>query len=68
MIKVLREPGAVALARFLGVTKQRALKLLADGCVQGAKKDARGVWVVLPWPPRIRPGGRGPRGVGRLDK
>jgi hypothetical protein len=54
--------GASWLARALGVSDQRARKLLAQGRVRGARKDnATGVWdlpdVAIP---RVRAGRRGP--------
>lgn len=54
--------GASWLARALGVSDQRARKLLAQGRVQGARKDiATGEWdlsgVAIP---RVRAGRRGP--------
>jgi hypothetical protein len=54
--------GASWLARALGVSDQRARKLLAEGRVRGARKDsATGQWdlsdVAIP---RVRVGRRGP--------
>ena len=54
--------GASWLARALGVSDQRARKLLAQGRVRGARKDpATGQWdlsdVAIP---RVRAGRRGP--------
>ena len=54
--------GASWLARALGVSDQRARKLLAEGRVRGARKDsATGQWdlsdVAIP---RVRAGRRGP--------
>jgi hypothetical protein len=54
--------GASWLARTLGVSDQRARKLLAEGRVRGARKDsATGQWglsgVAIP---RVRAGRRGP--------
>ena len=54
--------GASWLARTLGVSDQRARKLLADGRVRGARKDrTTGHWdlsgVAIP---RVRAGQRGP--------
>ena len=63
-IAVLEAPkrGASWLARTLGVSNQRARKLLANGRVKGARKDrTSGQWdlsgVAIP---RVRAGRRGP--------
>ena len=54
--------GASWLARALGVSDQRARKLLAQGRVRGAHKDsATGLWDLSDMAsPRVRAGRRGP--------
>ena len=54
--------GASWLARALGVSDQRARKLLAEGRVRGARKDsATGEWDLSGGAiPRVRAGRRGP--------
>ena len=47
------------LARQLGVTRQRASKLLNDGRILGSRRGVDGRWLV-PVLPDITPGQRGP--------
>lgn len=49
----------VSLASFLGVSRQRASKLLRDGCIEGASPDNDGTWWIST-PVRLKPGSRGP--------